>query len=771
MGKQDDRQDLEKDAAREGVFDAQLYFTEPFVEPPRIVKTIIKRDGREVPFETAKIAETIFKAAQSVGGEDRDLAASLASGVAIYLAKKLNGEPPTVEQVQDAVEKVLIELGHARTALAYARYRDKRARLRKLRQGDVRGLLRELDEAYVGHQEPGGASAPTLFVRTSEEALAAWDRDRIVDALVRETGLDVELARVIALEVEQQILAANVKTLTTSLVRELVDSKLIEHGREESRRRHARLGVPLYDTEQIICVPGRGAREGAHDPEATNVALAERVKKEFALSQVFTQEVADAHLRGDVHLHGLGFIDRLHSSVQSLECVKKFGANFAAFKHGWGPADTPEGLLYHLGRFHGSLQAHFSGVIAWEAFNVLFAPLLADADERMLNQYAGMTVFELGGRGASSGVGGEVEVCWAAPKLLEEREGDGHVGQPFQAACGPDEDDDEDADPRAEYSHAAQQFAWALLNAYGEGGAAPSVPGAPVLCVRLTGGFFRSPGSEAFLAHAAGIAAARGTVHFVLDRDESPKDNRRPTWAPREVVAHEATINLPRAAFRSQGEDALYGELDRLVACAVQAHVEKRNFIERLLALRELGPLSMLGFEHEGQAYLDLDRTVYRVGTLGLDECVEALSGKPLHESDEALALGLRIMTHLARVCTECGEAAGLRLVLAQTTGEVVSRRLAALDLREFPDQARAVVKTDPLTHDIQYTLGARMAARANLSPADRVFLEGRFHEAAAAGASTEVHMPDSSLSGESLAAFVKKAYYDTRNVRLVFRR
>jgi len=93
-------------------------------------RSIMKRDGRIVEFNLDQISEAIFKAAKAVGGEDRQLAGELAQVVVNYLKKTKETGIPSVEEVQDAVEKVLIETGHAKTAKAYILYRDQRTRLR-----------------------------------------------------------------------------------------------------------------------------------------------------------------------------------------------------------------------------------------------------------------------------------------------------------------------------------------------------------------------------------------------------------------------------------------------------------------------------------------------------------------------------------------------------------------------------------------------------------------------------------------------------------------
>lgn len=96
------------------------------------IKQIIKRDGRTVDFDSNKIAEAIYKAAEVLGGKDHDTANFLAKQVELYLTEICHNEIPTVEQIQDAVEKILIENGHARTAKEFILYRAERTRVRDM---------------------------------------------------------------------------------------------------------------------------------------------------------------------------------------------------------------------------------------------------------------------------------------------------------------------------------------------------------------------------------------------------------------------------------------------------------------------------------------------------------------------------------------------------------------------------------------------------------------------------------------------------------------
>jgi uridine kinase len=92
--------------------------TEPMPE------IIVKRDGRAVPFRREKISSAVYRAAVACGGRDLEEAERVTDDVLAMLARRSGtGSWPTVEEVQDLIEKALIERGHARTAKAYIVYR------------------------------------------------------------------------------------------------------------------------------------------------------------------------------------------------------------------------------------------------------------------------------------------------------------------------------------------------------------------------------------------------------------------------------------------------------------------------------------------------------------------------------------------------------------------------------------------------------------------------------------------------------------------------
>ncbi len=105
------------------------------------VTHIIKRTGEIVAFDQSKITHAIYKAAAALGGHDQALSQRLADQVTHELERA--GDTPSVEEIQDLVEKVLIENGNARTAKAYILYRQERLRLRQARH-DRRGQQSEV---------------------------------------------------------------------------------------------------------------------------------------------------------------------------------------------------------------------------------------------------------------------------------------------------------------------------------------------------------------------------------------------------------------------------------------------------------------------------------------------------------------------------------------------------------------------------------------------------------------------------------------------------
>ena len=117
-----------------------------------MISTIRKRDGKLVPYDNYKIANVIFKAAQAVGGNDFGLAITLAKQVEDVIRSRFHPNSiPAVEEIQDVVERVLIEQGHARVAKAFILYREQHRRARSTR--DVMLDIVNTMDGYLKQQD------------------------------------------------------------------------------------------------------------------------------------------------------------------------------------------------------------------------------------------------------------------------------------------------------------------------------------------------------------------------------------------------------------------------------------------------------------------------------------------------------------------------------------------------------------------------------------------------------------------------------------------
>jgi len=616
----------------------------------------------------------------------------------------------------------------------------------------------------------------SVFVRTSTDDIVAWSRDKIISALIKETGLNHEIASIIAIEVEKQIKAMSIETITAPLVRELVDVKLLEYGLEDARRKHTRLGVPVYDVKKIIFHKNKENANSPHSPEATNLTLAENIKKEFALLDVFSLPVADAHMRGEIHLHDLGFVDRPYCSGQSIEYLKKFGLDLPDSKGTAKPAQDVEELISHIVKFSTALHGHFAGAIGWDAVNLFIAPYLEGYGYGHIKRFARHLIEEFASVAVSRGGQGlfsDLNIYWEVPKHFESVPAIGRGGMYTGKVY-------------ADYLKEAQTFATAMFEVYKEGDGAGRPFFFPKPLVHMTEKFFNTPGHEGFLNLISDVAAEMGNTYFVFDRGETAKiseccrlsfkldysdlqDAKEP-WRMRYSAIQNVTVNLPRMAYLAEKDDQkLFKAIEKALEKAILAHREKRKFIEALLAEGNEGPLSLLATNRDGESYLRLRRVTHLVGILGLNELVQYHIGKELHEDSQALRFGLKVISFMKLKCEELSEKHDLHFVLEQTPAESTAYRFAKLDMEHFTEQASKVVKGNRDGGELYYTNSTYFNVSEKMNAIDRVRQEGLFHPLIDAGALTHVWMGESKPNAESIANFVIKTFKNTENVQIAF--
>jgi ribonucleoside-triphosphate reductase len=613
-----------------------------------------------------------------------------------------------------------------------------------------------------------------LFVRTSGEEMDSWNRTRIEQALIRETLLDEGTAKEIASEVEE--MAAGINMVTAPLIRELVNAKLIERGLERERLAHTRLGVPLYDVDNMIRLPNKENANVPHGPEATNLTLAESIKKEYALINVFSRDVGDAHMRGDIHLHDLGFVDRPYCSGQSLEYIKKFGLNLPNSLALAKPAKHPEVLLAHMVKLAAALQSNFAGAIGWDAVNLFFAPYLEGKSKKEIKQLAQILIFEFSQQAVARGgqaIFTDINLYWEVPKHFEN-----------VPAIGPN--GEYTGKTYAEYEKIAQDFVWALFEVYKEGDGAGRPFFFPKPLVHITEKFFQTEGHMDFLNHICDVASSMGNTYFVFDRGETAKiseccrlsfkleqsdlEDAKTPWRMRYSALQNVTINLPRIAYEAQGDDTkLFKLLHDRLELAIKAHLQKRDFIQELLDHGPTGPLALLAMELDGERYLRMHRVSYLVGMTGLNEMIQQHLGQELHDSEEAMRFGLKVIAHMKLLSDRYAARHKMHFVLEQTPAESTAYRFAKLDLKHYPQRARGVVRGDLFRGEVYYTNSTLFNVGATVNPIERVKLEGRFHPLIEAGAITHVWLGEQRPPKESLANFVIKIFQDTKNDQVAF--
>lgn len=616
----------------------------------------------------------------------------------------------------------------------------------------------------------------TLFIRTSAEEIAPWNRQRIVDALVREAGIDYQLAAQISKEVEKQIISSGIGLLTTALVRELVNVRLIERGLEKERRLHGRLGFPLYDVRQLILHQNKENANTPHSPEGTNLIFAEGIKREFSLHDVFSADVGEAHVAGDIHIHGLGYIDRPYSCCQSLEYLKINGINLPQAINSAKPAKHAEVLLAHMVRFSAILQGHFTGTISWDALNVSFAPYLGFMNDKDVRQFAQMLIYEFSQLSATRGgqaLYTDIHLYYEIPSHWAKLPAIGPEGKLTGKTYG-------------EYAHDAKRFVWAILDVFNKGDATgkPFILPRPLL--HITEEFWRTEGADDFLQHACEVASLKGNTCFIFDRgedalsfacgnaafrqDDAVRGELDKPWLMRSAAVQSVTLNLPRLGYKANDDEAkLFSLLKDIAATAVKAHIQKKDFIEKLLSYAEQGPLAVLAMNNDGFPFLRMNRAYYIIGIVGLNELAQIHQGSQLHQSGEALKFGLKVVKYLRGEVERLGKELGMKIMLEQSPAETTAYRFARLDLKYYSPAAGRYVKGDIAEGAIYYTNSTHLNVSADIEPLQRVIREGLFHQYLEGEVITHLQLGGANPGKEALSKFIHDVFYNSANRQIDF--
>jgi ribonucleoside-triphosphate reductase len=615
-----------------------------------------------------------------------------------------------------------------------------------------------------------------LVSTTSGQEIDPWDRRKIADSLVKEAAIDASTAEEISQAVEDRIDGTNLVTVTTAIIREMVDLELLERGMTRAHKKHSQLGLPMWDVDQIITNANKENSNTTHNPESVNLTLAETILKEYALRRVFSEDVAEAHMVGDVHLHDLGFIIRPYCGGHSLEYIKKFGLNLPNITSVSNPAKHPEVLIGHMVKMASALQGHYAGAVGWEAVNIFFAPFLVGKTEDELDQLAQMLIFEfnqLAGARGSQVVFTDFNLYYSIPAHFADTPAIGpggiYTGKTYK-----------------DYEEEAQGFLRAMFNVYLRGDATGKTFVFPKPLLHINEAFFKTPGHEEFMALACEVSSKQGITYFVFDRGDEvtvsqccrlklklSEEQLQETATPERMrfsALQNVTINLPRIAYKANGSDtALLMEVNKALELVAKAHVQKRDFISELVELGETGPLGLLTQNLDGEPYLKMNRLTYLAGLIGLNELVQTHTGRELHESEDALKLGLKVISAMNLKCKELSERYGINMVLEESPAESAGYRLAKLDMKYWPTQTAAVAKGDLDGDLFYYTNSVHIGVDADVDYIDRVTKQSMFHPLIEAGAIVHVWLGESEPDPAAIESFVRKTFANTQCSQIAF--
>ena len=721
---------------------------------------IIKRDGRIVPFDEKKIANAIFKAAKAVGGSDYKKAEELTDLVTKELRKQFGRSAPNIEQVQDVIEKILIEEGHAKTSKAYILYREERAKSRDSLQ--VRKEVRSKADS----------TDLLLMVTSTKEEMFAWDKRRIANALVKEARIPMRVAEDIAKSVEERIFKSGLKAVSTALIRELVDNELFERGESSKLEKQTVLGMPIYDLEQIIFAKSdENSNVASNSPEAVNLAIAENTLKQYALKHVFTPDIAKAHLTGALHLHDLGYPTRVYCSGHSLEYIKKYGLRLINLSTASKPAKHAWTLTGHLNTFLASMQAYYAGALGIAFLNTIYAPLLVGLDDKELKQQAQYLIYSCSQNAFSRGgqtLFIDFNIDLGVPSYLKDTPAIGPGGKYTGKNYG-------------EYEDETQRFAKALMDVWRAGDADGKPFPFPKFDLHVNQESFDDPKQYELLKYACQISSENGSPYFVFDRDEvtlAQCCRLKTKIEDKSILKHperirfcgfqNVTINLPQCAYRAgKGNvEGMIQEMRNTMDLAMKAHLQKRKFIEKMMVPN--GPMWQVGKKAEdGNPYIDLNTATYILGILGLNECVKFLIEKELHNDEDAFKLGLKIISAMYLKANELSKAHNMKVSLEETPAESASLRLAKVDLQEFP-VSKDYVRGDLDKKWVYYTNSIHLAPNADVDMIERIEKQGKFNTLIESGCITHLFVGEQRPPADSILTVVKKTWENTDSAQIV---
>ncbi len=695
-----------------------------------MIKTIIKRDGRTVDFDLEKIAQAIFSAAQAMGGDNYAQAHALAEQVEELLSAS-GVESPTVEQVQDTVEKVLIENGHSQTAKSYILYRAQRTRIREMNTSLMK-IYEDLTFQNAAENDIkrenaniDGDTAMGTMLKYGSEGAKAFDEMFILDpehAKAHKNG-DIHIHDLDFL------------TLTTTCCQ--IDlTKLFKDGFSTG---HGFLREPndIMSYSALACIAiqsNQNDQHGGQSVPAFDYDMAPGVAKTYAklyrrnLSKAcellcdlenpeeIVNGICDA-LKAEgmkptlennaVYLEAEGKLLAEHITAEKVPSVQKFALKYAAKETDKTTYQAMEALVHNLNTMHSRAGAQ-----------IPFSSLNYGTDTSPEGRMVIRNLLLATEAGLGNG-----ETCIFPIHIFKVKEGINYnEGEPnydlFQLAC------------RVSAKRLFPNFSFIdapfNLQFYKEGH--PETEVAYMGCRTRVAANVYDPSRQ--------IVNGRGNLSFT-------------------------SINLPRLAILANHDmDKFFSMLDEKLEL-VFAQLLDRFRIQCSKKVRNYPFLMGQGVWLDSD-HLEADDSVAEVlkhgtltcGFIGLAECLKALIGVHHGESEEAQELGLKIIDHMKQRIDAKAQETGLNFSLIATPAEGLSGRFVKIDRKRF-----GCMKG--ITDREYYTNSFHIPVYYNISAFKKIKLEAPYHALTNGGHITYIELdgdPSDNLEAfEQIVRYMKE--------------
>lgn len=688
-----------------------------------MITRIRKRDGRTVTFNIEKIANAIFKAAQAVGGTDYDEALYLAGKVGDELMAS-DLETPTVEQIQDIVEKVLIEEGHAATAKAYILYRSNRTRAREMNTRLMKvyedltfKAAKDSDIKRENANIDGDTAMGTMLKYGSVGAKEFYEM----------YVLDPKHAKAHA-EGDIHIHDLDFYTLTTTCTQ--IDLKDLFDRGFSTGHGHLRTPNDISSYAALACIAIQSNQNDQHGGQSVpmfDYAMADGVRKTFTHRYVDNIARALELLAGVTDAEDIAKQIKEKFSQQGLKPALNMDENYFKAEKELLTGFTDAATADKIQKFAYKTSEKETDRATYQAMEALIHNL------NTMNSRAGaQTPFSSINYGTDTSIEGRMVI---KNVLLAQEAGLGNGETPifpihiFKVKEGVNynpEDPNYDLFKLAIRVSAKRLFPnFSFIDApfnlpyYKEGD--PNTEIAYMGCrTRVIGNVF-DPSRE--------IVTGRGNLSF-------------------------ASINLPRLAIKANRNiGTFFDSLDEMIDLCVdqllhrfriQSSKKVKNYPFLMgqgvwIDSRKLGPDDEVGEI--------LKHGTLSVGFIGLAECLVALIGKHHGESEEARELGLEIITKMRKRMDEMTAKYTLNFSLLATPAEGLSGRFVRMDKERF-----GIIKG--VTDRDYYTNSFHVPVYYPISAFEKIKIEAPYHALTNAGHISYVELDGDPL--QNLPAFEK---------------